>query len=65
MFLLTCFHKFSFPDVKVRELAVNRIRELTNDELIDYLPQLLQAHKHETYESSALSALYRLDMVIL
>lgn len=41
--------------MKVRELAVSRIRELTNDELIDYLPQLLQALKHETYEASPLA----------
>ncbi|XP_016845918.1 phosphatidylinositol 4-phosphate 3-kinase C2 domain-containing subunit beta isoform X2 [Nasonia vitripennis] len=48
--LLPCF-----PDMKVRELAVSRIRELTNDELVDYLPQLLQALKHETYEASPLA----------
>lgn len=41
--------------MKVRELAVSRIRELKNDELIDYLPQLLQALKHETYEASSLA----------
>ncbi|XP_054004897.1 phosphatidylinositol 4-phosphate 3-kinase C2 domain-containing subunit beta isoform X1 [Hylaeus anthracinus] len=48
--LLPCF-----PDMKVREMAVGWIRELSNDELVDYLPQLLQALKHETYESSPLS----------
>lgn len=47
------FH--SFPDMKVREMAVGWIRELSNDELIDYLPQLLQAMKHETYEASPLT----------
>ena len=41
--------------MKVREMAVNRIRELTNDELVNYLPQLLQALKHETYEASPMS----------
>ena len=46
---------YSFPDMQVREMAVNRIRELTNDELVDYLPQLLQALKHETYEASPLA----------
>lgn len=45
----------SFPDMKVRELAVSRIKDLTNDELVDYLPQLLQALKHETYEASPLA----------
>ncbi|XP_044594663.1 phosphatidylinositol 4-phosphate 3-kinase C2 domain-containing subunit beta isoform X2 [Cotesia glomerata] len=48
--LLPCF-----PDIKVREMAVGWIRELSNDELVDYLPQLLQALKHETYEASPLA----------
>ncbi|XP_012259521.2 phosphatidylinositol 4-phosphate 3-kinase C2 domain-containing subunit beta isoform X3 [Athalia rosae] len=48
--LLPCF-----PDMKVREMAVSWIRDLTSDELIDYLPQLLQALKHETYEASPLA----------
>ncbi|XP_012237472.1 phosphatidylinositol 4-phosphate 3-kinase C2 domain-containing subunit beta isoform X1 [Bombus vosnesenskii] len=48
--LLPCF-----PDMKVREMAVGWIRELSNDELVDYLPQLLQALKHETYETSPLT----------
>lgn len=41
--------------MKVREMAVGWIRELSNDELVDYLPQLLQAMKHETYEASPLT----------
>lgn len=48
--LLPCF-----PDIKVREMAVGWIKELSNDELVDYLPQLLQALKHETYEASPLA----------
>ncbi|XP_051160561.1 phosphatidylinositol 4-phosphate 3-kinase C2 domain-containing subunit beta isoform X2 [Leptopilina boulardi] len=48
--LLPCF-----PDMKVREMAISWIRELSNDELVDYLPQLLQALKHETYEASHLA----------
>ncbi|KAG7196586.1 hypothetical protein KM043_013079 [Ampulex compressa] len=48
--LLPCF-----PDMKVREMAVSWIRELSNDELVDYLPQLLQAMKHEAYEASPLT----------
>ncbi|XP_076625671.1 phosphatidylinositol-4-phosphate 3-kinase catalytic subunit Pi3K68D isoform X4 [Colletes latitarsis] len=53
---ITQQHTFtSFPDMKVREMAVVWIRELSNDELVDYLPQLLQALKHETYESSPLT----------
>ena len=41
--------------MKVREMAISWIRELSNDELVDYLPQLLQALKHETYEASSLA----------
>lgn len=48
--LLPCF-----PDIKVREMAVDCIQGLSNDELVDYLPQLLQALKHETYEASPLA----------
>lgn len=48
--LLPCF-----PDIKVREIAVECIQGLSNDELVDYLPQLLQALKHETYEASPLA----------
>jgi len=50
-----CISPCSFPDMKVREMAVEWIRELSNDELVDYLPQLLQAMKHETYEASPLT----------
>lgn len=41
--------------MKVREIAVGWIRQLSCDELVDYLPQLLQALKHETYEASPLA----------
>lgn len=36
-------------------MAIKWIHELSNDELVDYLPQLIQALKHETYETSPLS----------
>lgn len=45
---------FSFPDNEVRRLAVKRIQLLSNDQLIDFLPQLVQAVKHETYDNSPL-----------
>lgn len=45
----------SFPDIEVRSLAVYWIRGISNDELVDYLPQLVQALKHETYETSSLA----------
>lgn len=47
--LLPCF-----PDMEVRRLAVHWIRDIRSDELVDYLPQLVQALKHETYETSPL-----------
>ena len=53
-FFFKCFG-CSFPDLRVREMAVAWIHELNNDELVDYLPQLLQALKHETYEASPLA----------
>lgn len=41
--------------MEVRRLAVDWIKKMTSDEIIDYLPQLVQALKHETYESSPLA----------
>jgi hypothetical protein len=45
----------SFPDLEVRRVAVNWLRSLGSDELVDYLPQLVQALKHETWEASPLA----------
>ncbi|XP_060523562.1 phosphatidylinositol 4-phosphate 3-kinase C2 domain-containing subunit alpha isoform X2 [Cylas formicarius] len=42
-----------YPDIEVRKMAVNWI--ITNDDLIDYLPQLTVALRYETYENSALA----------
>nr|CAH7729175.1 unnamed protein product [Callosobruchus chinensis] len=44
-----------YPDLEVRKLAVRWIRGLTNDELVDYLPQLVVGLRHETYENSPLA----------
>jgi phosphatidylinositol-4-phosphate 3-kinase len=44
-----------FPDLFVRAQAVKWISKMTQDELIDYLPQLLQALKFDCYESSPLA----------
>lgn len=44
-----------FPDLVVRAQAVKWISKFSNDDLIDYLPQLLQALKHDIYEASPLS----------
>lgn len=44
-----------FPDLVVRAQAVRWISKFSNDDLLDYLPQLLQALKHDSYEASPLS----------
>lgn len=44
-----------YPDIVVRAQAVNWFAAITNDQLIDFLPQLLQALKHDTYEASPLA----------
>lgn len=41
--------------MEVRKLAVRWIRGLTSDELVDYIPQLVVALRHETYENSPLA----------
>lgn len=41
--LLTC----SFPDQEIRKVAVQQLDTLWNDELLEYLPQLVQAVKFE------------------
>ncbi|KAK6626146.1 hypothetical protein RUM43_006451 [Polyplax serrata] len=48
--LLPCF-----PDAVVRSVAISWIKDLGSDELVDYLPQLVQALKHETYDTSPLA----------
>ncbi|CRK95415.1 CLUMA_CG008711, isoform A [Clunio marinus] len=44
-----------FPDLEVRGQAVKWISKFSHDDLVDYLPQLLQAMKHDIYEASPLS----------
>uniref|UniRef100_A0A182QRR1 Phosphatidylinositol-4-phosphate 3-kinase n=1 Tax=Anopheles farauti TaxID=69004 RepID=A0A182QRR1_9DIPT len=46
-----------YPDLEVRRQAVEWISAMANDEFVDYLPQLLQALKHDTYEGSPLAML--------
>lgn len=36
-------------------MAVKWLVRFSNDELVDYLPQLIVALRHETYENSALA----------
>uniref|UniRef100_A0A1Y1L4Z2 Uncharacterized protein n=1 Tax=Photinus pyralis TaxID=7054 RepID=A0A1Y1L4Z2_PHOPY len=45
----------TFPDMEVRKLAVKWLRGIRSDELVDYLPQLVVALRHETYENSPLA----------
>lgn len=44
-----------YPDLEVRKAAVKWFSKISNDQLVDFLPQLLQALKHDTYEASPLS----------
>jgi len=46
--------KISFPDSRVRATAVEWMEALVDDELCDYLPQLVQALKYEIYHDSSL-----------
>lgn len=46
--------KVSFPDTRVRATAVEWMEALVDDELCDYLPQLVQALKYEIYHDSSL-----------
>ncbi len=48
---------FSFPDSYVRDIAVQWLSEVSNDDFVDYLPQLLEAVKHETWSASPLAKL--------
>ncbi|XP_073999097.1 phosphatidylinositol-4-phosphate 3-kinase catalytic subunit Pi3K68D [Rhodnius prolixus] len=50
--LLPCF-----PDTKVRQKAVEWLNKINNDQMIDYLPQIVQALKYENYETSKLATL--------
>ncbi|KAF6216879.1 hypothetical protein GE061_001229 [Apolygus lucorum] len=50
--LLPCF-----PDNVVRNKAVEWINRLTNDQFVDYSPQIVQALKYENYEASPLAKL--------
>ncbi|XP_055378493.1 phosphatidylinositol 4-phosphate 3-kinase C2 domain-containing subunit alpha [Condylostylus longicornis] len=44
-----------YPDLEVRSKAVEWISKMPNDQLVDFLPQLLQALKHDTYEASPMA----------
>ncbi|KAL3843199.1 hypothetical protein ACJMK2_021144 [Sinanodonta woodiana] len=46
-----------YPDVRVRAFAVDCLRCMPTDDLIDFIPQLIQALKFESYHSSDLAKL--------
>lgn len=46
-----------YPDLEVRRQAVLWVSAMKNDQLVDFLPQLLQALKHDTYEASPMAQL--------
>lgn len=51
--LITLF--FSFPDTKVREQAIEWISKMHDEELINLLPQLVEAMSFETFDYSPLA----------
>ena len=46
-----------FPDTRVRAAAVTWLASLPSDQLLDFLPQMVEAVKHETWSASPLSRL--------
>ena len=47
-----------FPDVKVRQTAIDWLSDkVLDDDMVDFLPQLLEALKHETWTTSPLAKL--------
>ncbi|PVD33696.1 hypothetical protein C0Q70_04956 [Pomacea canaliculata] len=46
-----------YPDLAVREFAVDSLGRLPADELVHFLPQLIQALKFESYHNSPLACL--------
>ena len=42
----------TFPDIRVRKTAVRWLASLPTNQLVDFLPQLVEAVKHETWYSS-------------
>ena len=46
-----------FPDTHVRQIAIEWLSNITNDDFVMILPQLLEALKHETWNTSPLAKL--------
>ncbi|XP_041367790.1 phosphatidylinositol 4-phosphate 3-kinase C2 domain-containing subunit alpha-like [Gigantopelta aegis] len=46
-----------FPDLRVREFAVKSLGQMKPDDLVEFLPQLIQALKFESYQNSSLARL--------
>ncbi|XP_033752921.1 phosphatidylinositol 4-phosphate 3-kinase C2 domain-containing subunit beta-like, partial [Pecten maximus] len=46
-----------YPDITVRKFAVDCLKKMATDDLIEFIPQLIQALKYESYHASDLSRL--------
>ena len=49
------FFPFSFPDIHVRKVAIDWLSSVSSDDFVDFLPQLLEALKNETWTVNHLS----------
>ncbi|RUS76688.1 hypothetical protein EGW08_015543 [Elysia chlorotica] len=46
-----------FPDLRVRQFAADSLNKIPTDDLVDFLPQLIQGLKFESYHNSPLAKL--------
>ncbi|KAH9500501.1 Phosphatidylinositol 4-phosphate 3-kinase C2 domain-containing subunit beta [Bulinus truncatus] len=46
-----------YPDIKVRQFAADCLNKIPSDDLIDFLPQMIQGLKFESYHNSPLAKL--------
>lgn len=44
-----------FMDLKIKQITIKNLQRMTDNELIDYLPQLVQSLKHEMFHNSPLA----------
>ncbi|CAL1535121.1 unnamed protein product [Lymnaea stagnalis] len=46
-----------FPDLRVRQFAADSLNKISSDDLVDFLPQMIQGLKFESYHNSPLAKL--------
>ncbi|GFN93851.1 phosphatidylinositol 4-phosphate 3-kinase c2 domain-containing subunit alpha-like [Plakobranchus ocellatus] len=46
-----------FPDLRVRQFAADSLNKIPSDDLVDFLPQMIQGLKFESYHNSPLAKL--------